>query len=60
MSCIVCGGYNDGSHKCPVATENRIEGARKGHADRVDYPKLYGTRLCEGFARMNEDGDYNE
>ena len=60
MNCVVCGVYNDGSHKCAVITENRIEGARMGHADRADYPVLYGSRLSEGFARMNESGDYNE
>lgn len=54
-NCVVCGARNDGSHKCPVETERRIEAGRKTHDDRADYGAWYGTKLCDGFRFYNED-----
>lgn len=59
-ACIVCGGYNDGNHKCPVELENRIEGGRRSHEDRDEYPKSYSRRLSDGFDLLNgsDENDY--
>jgi len=58
MACIVCGGYNDGNHHCPPEVIVRIEAARAGHAERVDYPVWYGTRLQDGFKTFEGSDDY--
>ncbi len=49
MSCVVCGGYNDGNHHCPTDLENRIEGGRKSWDDREPTAPSYDIRISVGF-----------
>ena len=59
MYCVVCGGPAGYDHKCPVKKINRIEAARKGWEGHREIPVNYGTRLQDGFALLEDDGDYD-
>lgn len=55
VHCIVCGERRDENHHCDESTIRRIEGGRRAHTDRHEYPLWYGTRLSDGFAMMSDD-----
>lgn len=61
-NCVVCGaslchnGIEDQNHHCDPVKEKRIEAGRHTHDERVDYPKLYGTRLYDGFVTFSDLG----
>jgi len=59
INCVACGaslvhnGIEDRNHHCDPVTIKRIEAGRHAHDERDDYPKWYGTRLCDGFANFS-------
>lgn len=55
MYCVVCGGPAGYDHHCPPEKIRRIEAGRKGHEDRDLPAPLYGRRLHDGFAIMEDD-----
>lgn len=47
--CIVCGGYNDGNHKCDPDYIRRVEAGYKSAEDPEPRRPSEGERLYEGL-----------